>query len=267
MPILAIEVFLGALTFTGSLIAFGKLQELLPSSIKGLPNQNAINFSLLGVAALLSIWLIFNPTSWFVFLLLIVVSLVFGLCLVIPIGGADMPTVISLLNSYAGLSASLMGFILDNYLHNALTTARPGYGWLSEEKADDPIRLKHSRVFIVDPIDGTSCFIRDDDNGRGAQAESVEIGTRTCPSPVDGRRWPTGRMRGFRPHPSGKSITSSRSKSGASTSGNATAARNSDGSHGTTGSPSILRMSSAKPGQPVTVLWRSSTAATRSASP
>jgi NAD(P) transhydrogenase subunit beta len=116
MAILAIEVFLGALTFTGSLVAFGKLQELLPSSIKGLPNQNAINFSLLGVAALMSIWLIFNPTSWFVFLLLIVVSLAFGLCLVIPIGGADMPTVISLLNSYAGLSASLMGFILDNYL-------------------------------------------------------------------------------------------------------------------------------------------------------
>jgi NAD(P) transhydrogenase subunit beta len=116
MAILAIEVFLGALTFTGSLVAFGKLQELLPSSIKGLPNQNAINFSMLGIAALMALWLIFNPTSWLVFLLLIVVSLVFGLCLVIPIGGADMPTVISLLNSYAGLSASLMGFILDNYL-------------------------------------------------------------------------------------------------------------------------------------------------------
>ena len=116
MAILAIEVFLGALTFTGSLVAFGKLQELLPSSIKGLPNQNAINFSMLGIAGLMAIWLVFNPTSWLVFLLLIVVSLLFGLCLVIPIGGADMPTVISLLNSYAGLSASLMGFILDNYL-------------------------------------------------------------------------------------------------------------------------------------------------------
>lgn len=54
--------------------------------------------------------------------------------------------------------------ILDNYLHNALTTARPGYGWLSEETADDPIRLKHSRVFIVDPIDGTRGFIRGDDS-------------------------------------------------------------------------------------------------------
>jgi myo-inositol-1(or 4)-monophosphatase len=54
--------------------------------------------------------------------------------------------------------------VLDNYLHNALTTARPGYGWLSEETADDPIRLKHSRVFIVDPIDGTRGFIRGDDS-------------------------------------------------------------------------------------------------------
>lgn len=54
--------------------------------------------------------------------------------------------------------------ILDNYLHNALTGARPGYGWLSEESTDDPARLKHSRVFIVDPIDGTRGFIRGDDS-------------------------------------------------------------------------------------------------------
>jgi myo-inositol-1(or 4)-monophosphatase len=54
--------------------------------------------------------------------------------------------------------------VLDNYLHNALTGARPGYGWLSEESADDPARLKHSRVFIVDPIDGTRGFIRGDDS-------------------------------------------------------------------------------------------------------
>ena len=62
------------------------------------------------------VWLVIAPGHWFVFLLLILVSLAFGLCLVMPIGGADMPTVISLLNSYAGLSASLMGFVLDNYL-------------------------------------------------------------------------------------------------------------------------------------------------------
>ncbi len=116
MAVLAIEVLLGTLTFTGSLIAFGKLQEVIPSSIKGLPHHNIINFSLLAGAFLMGCWLIAAPTHWFAFLLLIILGLAFGLSLVIPIGGADMPTVISLLNSYAGLSASMMGFVLDNYL-------------------------------------------------------------------------------------------------------------------------------------------------------
>jgi NAD(P) transhydrogenase subunit beta len=116
MGVLALEVLLGSLTFTGSLVAFGKLQDLIPSSIKGLPNQNAINFSLLGAAVLCALWLIVNPGHYVVFVLLVLLALVFGLFLVMPIGGADMPTVISLLNSYAGLSASMMGFVLDNYL-------------------------------------------------------------------------------------------------------------------------------------------------------
>jgi NAD(P) transhydrogenase subunit beta len=116
MGVLAIEVLLGSLTFTGSLVAFGKLQELIPSSIKGLPNQNLINFAILGAAVIAAIWLIVFPSHYVVFILLVLLGLAFGLCLVMPIGGADMPTVISLLNSYAGLSASLMGFVLDNYL-------------------------------------------------------------------------------------------------------------------------------------------------------
>jgi NAD(P) transhydrogenase subunit beta len=116
MAILALEVLLGSLTFTGSLVAFGKLQELIPSSIKGLANQNAINFSLLGSALACGLWLTLFPTHYLIFPLLLILGLAFGICLVIPIGGADMPTVISLLNSYAGLSASLMGFVLDNFL-------------------------------------------------------------------------------------------------------------------------------------------------------
>ncbi len=116
MAILALEVLLGSLTFTGSLVAFGKLQDLIPSRIKGLPNQNAINFSLLGAAILVAIWLTIHPLHQALFPVLIVLGLFFGLCLVMPIGGADMPTVISLLNSYAGLSASLMGFVLNNFL-------------------------------------------------------------------------------------------------------------------------------------------------------
>jgi NAD(P) transhydrogenase subunit beta len=116
MGVLALEVLLGSLTFTGSLVAFGKLQELIPSTIKGLPQQNTINFALLGAALLCAIWLVVYPSHYVVFVLLVLLGLAFGLCLVMPIGGADMPTVISLLNSYAGLSASLMGFVLDNYL-------------------------------------------------------------------------------------------------------------------------------------------------------
>jgi NAD(P) transhydrogenase subunit beta len=120
MGILAFEVLLGCLTFTGSLVAFGKLQELIPSSVKGLANQNLINFSLLGAALICVVVLVAadpdSAISQVTFALLILLALAFGLCLVIPIGGADMPTVISLLNSYAGLSASLMGFVLDNYL-------------------------------------------------------------------------------------------------------------------------------------------------------
>src|SRR5438067_1712467 len=116
MGVLALEVLLGSLTFTGSLVAFGKLQELIPSRIKGLANQNLINFSLLGAAVLLALWLTASPAHPSLFILLILVATVFGVCLVLPIGGADMPTVISLLNSYAGLSASMMGFVLNNKL-------------------------------------------------------------------------------------------------------------------------------------------------------
>ena len=74
MGVLALEVLLGSLTFTGSLVAFGKLQELIPSSIKGLANQNLINFAMLGAALLCCLWLIFNPGHYLIFLLLIVLA-------------------------------------------------------------------------------------------------------------------------------------------------------------------------------------------------
>lgn len=116
MAILTIEVLLGSLTFTGSLVAFGKLQEILPSSIKSHPLQNHFNLAVLGACLLLGLVLTVSPEQSWAFLLLIALALAFGVLLVMPIGGADMPTVISLLNSYAGLSASMMGFVLNNYL-------------------------------------------------------------------------------------------------------------------------------------------------------
>ena len=111
---IAIEVILGGLTFTGSLMAAGKLQEIVPTRPITYRGQNMINFTLLGIAALSSVLLVASPDRWPLFVLIIVLSLAFGVLLILPIGGADMPTVISLLNAYAGLAAVAMGFVLEN---------------------------------------------------------------------------------------------------------------------------------------------------------
>jgi H+-translocating NAD(P) transhydrogenase subunit beta len=111
---IALEVILGFLTFTGSLMAAGKLQEVIPTRPITYRGQNFINLALLGIALLAGVGLVIDPTLWALFPLLVGLSLVFGVLLILPIGGADMPTVISLLNSYAGLAAVAMGFVLEN---------------------------------------------------------------------------------------------------------------------------------------------------------
>jgi NAD(P) transhydrogenase subunit beta len=116
MVALVVETLLGFLTFTGSLMAMGKLQEILPSRPLVYKNQNAINFVLFAIALGLGVRVILVPTDTWIFPIFAGLSLVFGVLLILPIGGADMPTVIALLNSYAGLSACAMGFALDNKL-------------------------------------------------------------------------------------------------------------------------------------------------------
>jgi H+-translocating NAD(P) transhydrogenase subunit beta len=116
MAVLSLEVILGYLTFTGSLMAFGKLQDLVPSRPVVYRGQNAVNLSLLGIAVVVAGYLVLDPARTVLFLIMSGLALLFGVLLIIPIGGADMPTVIALLNSYAGLSASMMGFVLDNKL-------------------------------------------------------------------------------------------------------------------------------------------------------
>jgi H+-translocating NAD(P) transhydrogenase subunit beta len=113
---LVAEVILGFLTFTGSLMAAGKLMEIIPTRPIVYKGQNAINLSLLGIAVLCGVLLVIHPTWWILFPIIIVLALAFGVMLIVPIGGADMPTVIALLNAYAGLSAVAMGFVLDNKL-------------------------------------------------------------------------------------------------------------------------------------------------------
>ncbi len=108
-------MILGYLTFTGSLMAAGKLQEIIPTRPITYRGQNVVNLGLLAIArgrerrAARS-----GPSCGSSSRSIIVLSLLFGVLLIMPIGGADMPTVISLLNSYAGLSAVAMGFVLEN---------------------------------------------------------------------------------------------------------------------------------------------------------
>ena len=116
MVALVFETLLGFLTFTGSMMAFGKLQEILPQRPITYRNQNVINLSILGLAVAAGVWLTIQPEQAWLFPVFIGLSLIFGVLLIVPIGGADMPTVIALLNSYAGLSAAAMGFALGNRL-------------------------------------------------------------------------------------------------------------------------------------------------------
>src|SRR6266536_2707914 len=116
MSVLCCEVILGGLTVSGSLMAAGKLQEVLPQRPITYKGQNVVNLSILAIAVSVAVYLVFHPGQRNLFPLIVGIPLAFGVLMIVPIGGADMPTIISLLNSYAGLSAAAMGFVLDSKL-------------------------------------------------------------------------------------------------------------------------------------------------------
>ncbi len=116
MTALIFEMFLGFLTCTASIMAFGKLQEIMPTRPMIFPLQRALNVSVFIAAIAAGIALVALPAGPALFGVFVVLALLFGVLLVVPIGGADMPTVIALLNAYAGLAASAMGFVLNNKL-------------------------------------------------------------------------------------------------------------------------------------------------------
>jgi NAD(P) transhydrogenase subunit beta len=111
---LCFEVVVGGLTFTGSLMAAGKLQELLPGRPITYRGQNVFNLSLLSVIVGSAVYLVVTQAATPFFYVMVALAFVFGLLLVIPIGAADMPVVIALLNSYGGLADAAMGFVLMN---------------------------------------------------------------------------------------------------------------------------------------------------------
>jgi NAD(P) transhydrogenase subunit beta len=114
MAALGFEVLLGTLTVTGALIAFGKLQEVLPSQPMTYRGQNLVNLALFAVAVALLITVIVDPSRAAAFYGMIALAALLGVLMVLPIGGADMPVVVALLNSYCGLAASATGFALGN---------------------------------------------------------------------------------------------------------------------------------------------------------
>ena len=114
MAALGFEVLFGALTVTGSFMAFGKLQEFITGRPVTYRGQNTVNITLFGVAVAMFLFLIARPATPMVFYGMIVLALLLGVFMVLPIGGADMPVVVSLLNSYAGLASSATGFAIQN---------------------------------------------------------------------------------------------------------------------------------------------------------
>ena len=114
MSALGFEILFGSLTITGSLMAFGKLQEIVPGPPITYRHQNVSNIAIFAVTVGLFVYLIFFPHSTFAFYLMIALGLAIGVLIVMPIGGADMPVVVSLLNSYAGLASAATGFAIDN---------------------------------------------------------------------------------------------------------------------------------------------------------
>src|SRR5213596_1358730 len=114
MSAMGFEIMLGSLTTTGSLIAFGKLQGMVRGTPMTFKGQNIFNMMLLAVILGLFVYLLFVPTSTTAFYTMMGLAFLFGVLLVMPIGSADMPVVMSLLNSYAGLAAAATGFVLGN---------------------------------------------------------------------------------------------------------------------------------------------------------
>jgi H+-translocating NAD(P) transhydrogenase subunit beta len=109
-----LSVLIGTITFTGSLIAFSKLQGLIGSKPYLFPGQQIFNGILIITVFVLGFMFILDPTLWVFFIMIVLIAVVLGITGVLPIGGADMPVVISLLNSYSGIAAAMTGFALGN---------------------------------------------------------------------------------------------------------------------------------------------------------
>lgn len=113
---IGLSILIGSITFTGSFVAFGKLKGFISGNPITFPAQNIFNAFITVAGLVLVGWLTFDPANQLVFWIIFGIALVLGVLTVLPIGGADMPVVISLLNSYSGIAASMAGFVINNNL-------------------------------------------------------------------------------------------------------------------------------------------------------
>jgi H+-translocating NAD(P) transhydrogenase subunit beta len=108
-----LDVIIGSVTFSGSIVAAGKLQGLVSGAPVSFPGSRALTMLSTVVALGVGVWVVVTPSTWLL-VVVVVASLVFGVLMTLPIGGADMPVVISLLNAFTGLAVAMAGFVVDN---------------------------------------------------------------------------------------------------------------------------------------------------------
>ncbi|HEX4386773.1 MAG TPA: NAD(P)(+) transhydrogenase (Re/Si-specific) subunit beta [Myxococcales bacterium] len=174
MTATGLEVLLGAVTFTGSLVAFGKLQGFLSGKPVTFKGQNFFNLVLAVVAVALVLWLVFNPTAFAAFCVLACLALVIGVSLVMPIGGADMPVVICLLNSYAGLAAAATGFSLRNNVLIICGALDGGSGFILGMMMSKAMNRSFSNVLFGAFGSATTTTVAGELPGRAPNQASVE---------------------------------------------------------------------------------------------
>ncbi|HEX5708722.1 MAG TPA: NAD(P)(+) transhydrogenase (Re/Si-specific) subunit beta [Pyrinomonadaceae bacterium] len=164
------EVMLGALTTTGSLVAFAKLQGLVRGTPMTFRGQNVFNMMLLAAAIVLFVYMLFNPGADAAFYSMLGLAFLFGVMLVLPIGSADMPVVMSLLNSYAGLAAAATGFVLDNKVLIIAGTLDGFSGFILSI-----LMCRAMNRSITNVLFGAFGSVKDDAASEGAQGDMREI--------------------------------------------------------------------------------------------
>jgi proton-translocating NAD(P)+ transhydrogenase subunit beta len=176
-----LSALIGSISFAGSLVAFGKLQELVSGRPIVYPGQQAVNAALLAAVVVLGAIVLAGPQSQTLLVLLLFCALLFGVLFVLPIGGADMPVVISLLNAFTGLAAAATGFVLHNHVLIVSGALVGASGTLLTMLMGRAMNRSIGNVLfgafgaVAEPVAGAPAATTDGKSVRSATAEDVAI--------------------------------------------------------------------------------------------